>query len=141
MVENDKKCCKIIKNILIPLVGPPFTDPLAVKLLDNQQYIQTERGFIPRGFIDVSEQGLETFLPHPEKIVFYDNFKAFFYCFRPCKCMHKHAFAGQNTQQLYYFPLLGNYFLFSSFERRAALRNKASNYSSLTFKTKLKTNQ
>ena len=22
-----------------------------------------------------------------------------FYCFPPCKCMHKHAFAGRNTQQ------------------------------------------
>ena len=33
----------------------------------------------------------------------FNNFQAFFYHFLPCKCKHrhKHAFAGQNTQQLF----------------------------------------
>ena len=34
-----------------------------------------------------------------KKYVF-DNFRVFFYHFRPCKCIGKHAFAGQNTQHV-----------------------------------------
>ena len=28
-----------------------------------------------------------------------------FYRFRPCECMHKHDFAGRNTQHLYFYVL------------------------------------
>ena len=40
---KEKKKIKIKikkkKKKIIPLVGPPFTDPLAVKLLDNRLYM------------------------------------------------------------------------------------------------------